>query len=233
MSNLRWIVRDGKEELMESYCDETRNNAHSSLGDCHLRPIERIVIPEKKSLATPMTEPMRENERIATRIAAMCGMKETTFGELSDSIKEALDSKDSLIQAKEKLYQTAEGRIADQVSEIVGLVKKNEALEERIKLLEWAAKVNSDEGKQYEEYLKAEIASLRTLVKELGLALAGKCVTPIVIETTYVSRDMAIDAGDLELEGSIYEQGRWEPCGTCHVCQALLLIPEELRKDGA
>jgi len=56
VSNFRWIVRDGKEELMESYCDESRNNAHSSLGDCHLRPIERIVIPQKKSLAQVVYE---------------------------------------------------------------------------------------------------------------------------------------------------------------------------------
>ena len=45
-----------------------------------------------------------------------------------------------------------------------------------------------------------------------------QCSSPNYRPETRVSRDMAIDAGDVELEGSIYENESYEECGGCPEC---------------
>ena len=150
-----------------------------------------------------MTEPMRENERIASRIAAMCGMKEVTFGELSDSIKEALDSKDSLIQAKEERIKELEKSVSDTCEYLEG----------------------SDVFGTCCSYHKAQ--KLRTLVKELGRAL--KAMTEFQPKregsTLYRKDSICHTASPSEHDNTD------EAKEACYICKALLLIPEQLRKE--
>ena len=182
-----------------------------------------------------MTEPMRENERIATRIAAMCGMKETTFGELSDSIEEALDSKDSLIQSKENENNILRSALKQGMTqEALSFAHDRDKLrvevkakEERIKELEKDVNILNElvrgfghgQGEiDFAADQEEQIDSLRTLVKELSRAL----------------KRAEVEFEDLQ--GLCGEHGFYRAEQACmeerKACQqALLLIPEELREE--
>ncbi len=49
------------------------------------------------------------------------------------------------------------------------------------------------------------------------------CVDPTHTPTEYVTREMAIDAGDRTLAGTVYRQETWERCGCCHNCMFNLM----------
>lgn len=44
------------------------------------------------------------------------------------------------------------------------------------------------------------------------------CLNPIGHDTEYVTEDMAIDAGDRSMAGSVYREAEWQRCGSCPVC---------------
>ena len=63
---------------------------------------------------------------------------------------------------------------------------------------------------------KASTAILK-LIKEM-VPEAGQCQSPIHIPEQRVSLDMAIDAGDRELEGALFSQESFQECGECVAC---------------
>ena len=46
----------------------------------------------------------------------------------------------------------------------------------------------------------------------------GKCDTPLCQPELLVTHDMAIDAGDRELEGTVFSEATYERCGGCPSC---------------
>ena len=198
-----------------------------------------------------MTEPMRENERIAKRIidTSADGDNSPRYNWAEAELIKALDSKDYLIQAKEaeierlhKFYQEAnndtlglnqaihekelqakEIKIAD-IQETLDYVKSEfgmkdleadlqrykqeaKAKEERIKELREENELHI----QSEKYKSEDNMKLRTLVKELGGAL----------EKIANSMEPKIPGIAEHILAHAKEEAK----------QALLLIPEELRKE--
>ena len=140
-----------------------------------------------------MTEPMRENERIAKRIidTSADGDNSPRYNWAEAELIKALDSKDSLIQAKEERIKELEKDVKDWKAQAKSVA------------IECADKV-------------AYNRELRTLVKELGKALTN------LIEAEECSFDH---------HGYCQSHGVSKPCNNEAAKQALLLIPEELRKS--
>ena len=75
--------------------------------------------------------------------------------------------------------------------------------------------------------LEAELASLRSMLgRAVGALNSLSCLNLQGHDTEYVSRDMAIDAGDRALEGSVYREAEWQECGGCEVCVAKQVLSE-------
>jgi hypothetical protein len=62
------------------------------------------------------------------------------------------------------------------------------------------------------------------IAKAVELLRSLSCQDPKIIPEERVTRDMAFDAGDLSLEGSIYRQEQFERCGSCPVCFAQQIL---------
>lgn len=52
------------------------------------------------------------------------------------------------------------------------------------------------------------------------------CTDPVSSPREYITRDMAIDAGDKDLEGQIYKEETWERCGSCANCMFNQVRPD-------
>jgi hypothetical protein len=62
-----------------------------------------------------------------------------------------------------------------------------------------------------------------------GLPKKEDCSSPVGTPTQYVTQDMAIDAGDRSLEGSIFRDENWEQCGECINCISQQVIDEVIK----
>lgn len=65
---------------------------------------------------------------------------------------------------------------------------------------------------------------LPTRLQEIRARLAQAtppCESPDGQPESLVTRDMAIDAGDADLEGSVHTPASWERCGACPGCMAI------------
>ena len=74
------------------------------------------------------------------------------------------------------------------------------------------------------------LAQLAELVRS---DMSGKCDTPICTPALEVTHDMAIDAGDPELEGTLFREPTYERCGGCPSCiidQTLEHIAQKLEQ---
>ena len=159
-----------------------------------------------------MTEPMRETE---DRIKAFIHWKLMEPNLLVDDrqmwneFKYVLDSKDSLIQAKEE--------------RIKGLEAEGEMLEKDLS----SHKQTADQIANVLIRSKAqENISLRTLVKELGRALEAMTeFQPKRVGSTLYRKDSICHTASPSEHDNTDEAKE-----ACYICKALLLIPEELRK---
>lgn len=57
------------------------------------------------------------------------------------------------------------------------------------------------------------------------------CMNPQGHDTEYVSEDMAIDAGDRSMAGSVYREAEWQRCGGCPTCIAQLEFSESDKRE--
>ena len=48
------------------------------------------------------------------------------------------------------------------------------------------------------------------------------CESPLFTPAEYVTHDMAIDAGEPTMEGTMLRGDLWEPCGICEGCYELI-----------
>jgi hypothetical protein len=67
--------------------------------------------------------------------------------------------------------------------------------------------------------------SIEECVKVLE-SLEFDCISPVVSPKEYVTHEMAIDAGDKSLEGSIAREENWERCGACPQCRFNQIRPD-------
>lgn len=123
--------------------------------------------------------------------------------------------------------------ICTSATAIEQILNQNAELQKNIEVL--ADKNNELLDSQRGQIIKLdkENAELREKGREaIGLLEVAKCpncdgsgIIPIQTKQEYrVSRDMASDAGDASLEGSLYQQEEWEPspCEWCEKRKALL-----------
>ena len=60
-------------------------------------------------------------------------------------------------------------------------------------------------------------------IKKLCEAIS--CQQPRFKSAEYVTRDMAIDAGDSTMEGTLLRDSLYEPCQDCNLCLLRILVP--------
>ncbi len=89
--------------------------------------------------------------------------------------------------------------------------------------------VEAEKGlKEHNEMVDDCLAQLAELVRA---DMSGKCDTPLCEPEQLVTHDMAIDAGDPELEGTLFREVTFQRCGGCPSCiidQALEHIAQKL-----
>lgn len=67
---------------------------------------------------------------------------------------------------------------------------------------------------------REELEALERGVTLLRKIAEQDCENPQGHDEEIVSHEMAIDAGDLSLEGSQYRPAEWQECGGCFPCRA-------------
>jgi len=78
-----------------------------------------------------------------------------------------------------------------------------------------------DEDDPFYKYDKDRVDASLAEIKKIFLEWIGEdkeCSTPNHRPAQYVSHDMAMDAQDMQLEGSIYTEETYQECGGCPEC---------------